>query len=71
MNTLGLSINAQKSVEGTLFTEFAKKLKGPNLEISPIGSGLIIQTIRVKSYFLRYVQEIFNLGIVPFERLSQ
>jgi hypothetical protein len=60
MTILGLSINLQKSVESNSFTEFAKKLKGYNgIDFSPLGPGLILQTIRSKAYSLRFTHELF------------
>lgn len=65
MQTLGLEINRQKSVESLKFTEFAKKLKGyDNIDFSPIGSGLILQTIRSSSYCLKFVQDLFIKDLI-------
>jgi hypothetical protein len=69
MKVLGLEINRQKSVESSVFTEFAKKLMGPGVDISPLGAGLIIQTIRTKAYAIRYIQELYTLGVVSFNNL--
>jgi hypothetical protein len=69
MDLLGLGINRQKSVESKTFTEFAKKLSGFGVKLSPIGAGLIVQTIRVRSYIVRFVQELYKMGIVSFDDL--
>lgn len=41
MSILGVSINMTKSVISSEFAEFAKRLKGPGVEYTPIGSGVI------------------------------
>jgi hypothetical protein len=46
MEALGLEIKLGKSVISTRFTEFAKKLKGPNLNFTPIGPGAILSACR-------------------------
>lgn len=72
MSSLGLSINRQKSVESKDFTEFAKKLKGfSGLDYSPIGAGLILQTIRSKSYSLRYIHELVSKGLISLVTLQE
>lgn len=71
MRALGLSINRQKSVESSIFTEFAKKLRGYNdIDFSPIGPGLILQTIRSKAYSLRYVHELFLMKLIHLYNLK-
>jgi len=54
MELLGLEINLSKSVISEKFCEFAKRLKGPNIDITPIGPGLI----------LRFIRDIFYIGNV-------
>jgi hypothetical protein len=72
MSSLGLSINRQKSLESKDFTEFAKKLKGfSGLDYSPIGAGLILQSIRSKSYSLRYIHELVSKGLVSLSALKE
>jgi len=72
MSSLGLSINRQKSLESHDFTEFAKKLKGYNdLDYTPIGAGLILQSIRSKSYSLRYVHELVSKGLISLVTLKE
>jgi hypothetical protein len=72
MSSLGLQINRQKSIESKDFTEFAKKLKGfEKLDYSPIGAGLILQSIRSKSYSLRYVHELVSKGLVSLVTLKE
>jgi len=72
MSSLGLSINRQKSLESKDFTEFAKKLKGfSDLDYSPIGAGLILQSIRSKSYSLRYIHELVSKGLVSISTLKE
>jgi hypothetical protein len=72
MTSLGLSVNRQKSVESKYFTEFAKKLKGySDLDYTPIGPGLILQTLRSKSYSLRYVHELVAKGLISITTLKE
>lgn len=71
MRNLGLEVNRQKSVESKRFTEFAKRLKGPSVELSPIGAGLILQTLRSKSYRVKFAMEIIFKGLVTLEGLAQ
>nr|UIW13882.1 MAG: RNA-dependent RNA polymerase [Rhizoctonia solani mitovirus 96] len=51
MTDLGLSISMGKSVVSKRFTEFAKLLKGPAIDISPFGAGEITSAFR-SSYFI-------------------
>lgn len=46
MAELGVSISLGKSIVSYKFTEFAKKLAGPGLDITPFGSGLILSALR-------------------------
>jgi len=46
MNELGLKISTGKSIISYRFTEFAKNLGGPGLDLTPIGSGLIVGALR-------------------------
>jgi hypothetical protein len=46
MSALGLEIKLSKSVISNRFTEFAKKLKGPQVDFTPIGPGAILSACR-------------------------
>jgi len=46
MAALGISISMGKSVISKRFTEFAKRLRGPNVDFSPIGAGAILAACR-------------------------
>jgi hypothetical protein len=46
MGSLGLEISSGKSVISMRFTEFAKKLKGPSVNFTPIGAGAILSACR-------------------------
>jgi len=47
MNDLGIEISLGKSVISARFTEFAKRLQGPNdLDFSPIGAGAVLAACR-------------------------
>uniref|UniRef100_A0AAU7YEH1 RNA-dependent RNA polymerase n=1 Tax=Exserohilum turcicum mitovirus 5 TaxID=3229029 RepID=A0AAU7YEH1_9VIRU len=67
MKSLGLSINLSKSVISSRFTEFAKVWLGPReLNLSPLGPGLILQAMRHKFYVPRMIIEGRNLGLIPY-----
>lgn len=46
MNSLGLTIKDGKSVISHRFTEFAKNLRGPGLNITPVGAGAVLAACR-------------------------
>lgn len=46
MKSLGVSISLGKSVISNRFTEFAKTLRGPQFNISPIGAGAVLSATR-------------------------
>jgi hypothetical protein len=46
MSSLGVSISLGKSVISNRFTEFAKTLRGPGCNLSPIGAGAILSATR-------------------------
>jgi len=72
MKTLGLEINRQKSVESDKFTEFAKKLKGfEGLDYTPIGPGLLVQTIRSRAYSIRFTMEIVAKGLFHLDSIKE
>jgi len=50
MKILGVSINLSKSIVSSEFAEFAKVWRGPNIDITPIGPGLILRTVRSEPY---------------------
>nr|QTE76052.1 RNA-dependent RNA polymerase [Neofusicoccum parvum mitovirus 3] len=64
MNNLGVDINLSKTLESKSFAEFAKKLRGPGLDISPIGPGLILRSIRSKFYTSRLISELVDMNLV-------
>lgn len=69
METLGVGISLGKSVSGKTFTEFAKLLRGPGVDISPIGPGLILRSIRDKFYIVRLVSELIDMNLVRFHEV--
>lgn len=46
MKSLGVSISLGKSVISNRFTEFAKTLRGPGVNLSPIGAGAVLSATR-------------------------
>jgi hypothetical protein len=61
MKLLGVEINLDKSVISNRFSEFAKRLKGVNINITPIGPGLILRFIRDRFYIGAVVAEAIKL----------
>jgi len=61
MKLLGVEINLDKSVISDRFAEFAKRLKGSNINITPIGPGLILRFIRDKFYIGSLISEAIKL----------
>lgn len=62
MKLLGVEINLDKSVISDRFSEFAKRLKGPGINITPIGPGLILRFIRDKFYIGSLISESIKLN---------
>jgi len=60
MNSLGLEISTGKSVISTKFTEFAKRLRGCQYDISPLGPGLILQCLRNRYYICVLIYELLR-----------
>lgn len=63
METLGVSISLGKSIVSDRFTEFAKKLRGPTTEFTPLGAGLILRASRYKFYLQPLLIEMFRLKL--------
>jgi len=70
MKTLGLEIQESKSINSSIFTEFAKKIRGPFLELSPIGAGLILFSLRNRFYICVLVWELLNRKLVSTQMFS-
>nr|UPW42115.1 MAG: putative RNA dependent RNA polymerase [Sichuan mountain mitovirus 8] len=62
MKLLGVEINLDKSVISDRFFEFAKRLKGPKINITPLGPGLILRFIRNKYYIGNVISEAIKLN---------
>lgn len=69
METLGLTIQEGKSINSSISTEFAKRLRGPLLELSPIGPGLLLYTLRNRFYICVLVYELLNRGLVNYRNV--
>jgi hypothetical protein len=61
MKLLGVEINLDKSVISDRFAEFAKRLKGPGIDLTPLGPGLILRFIRDKFYIGSLITEAVKL----------
>jgi hypothetical protein len=64
MKYLGVQINLSKSVESTLFCEFAKRWVGPTINITPIGPGLLLRLVRDTKYLAVFVREAWQLKLI-------
>jgi hypothetical protein len=62
MKSLGVEINLTKSVISDEFAEFAKRLRGPLVEYSPLGAGLITCFLRDKFFAGTMFLEASKLG---------
>jgi hypothetical protein len=72
MSALGLSISMGKSVISSRFTEFAKKLRGPNLNFSPIGAGAVLASCRSGYMFPALIRSALgNVILSPSEILDR
>lgn len=63
MKSLGVSINLSKSVNSFEFAEFAKNWTGPGVQITPIGPGLTLRSIRDRNYLAIYLLEGIKLSL--------
>lgn len=75
MKALGVQINLSKSVISTRFAEFAKLWIGPGFDISPLGSGLLLQSIRDRSSLTTLLaecieREFFSLRDLLYKNLQ-
>jgi hypothetical protein len=59
MNYLGVNISKYKSIESPLFCEFAKILKGHDIDITPIPAGLLLKSIRFPKFSLNILWDLF------------
>lgn len=70
MSILGVEISLGKSIVSPVFTEFAKKLLGPQLNISPIGPGLLLNTIRYRYYIVPLICDLLESGVSSIKYVS-
>jgi hypothetical protein len=68
-NEMGVKINLNKSVISKNIAEFAKKIKGFNINFTPIGPGLILRTCRNIEYIGVLLNEAFKLELVDYHSL--
>jgi len=66
METLGLDISTGKSICSSFLTEFAKKLKGPYGDISPLGPGLLLYTLRNRYYICMLIFEMLERNLCAY-----
>lgn len=60
MKHLGVSINLSKSVISDKFVEFAKVLRGPGIEFTPLGPGVILRFLRDGNYIGAVLAELLK-----------
>ena len=63
MNSLGVEINLGKSVVSDRIAEFAKRLVSPAQEISPIGPGVLLESLRRPAFIGSLLVEITSKGV--------
>lgn len=65
MKMLGVDINLTKSLQSKDFCEFAKRWIGPNgLDLSPLGPGLILRTVRNRFFLASLLAQMWDLGLI-------
>lgn len=69
MSMLGVKINLSKSIVSSEILEFAKLWLNPKYDISPIGSGLIIQAMRDKYSFISLVNIAWQRNLFQWSKL--
>lgn len=69
MNSLGLTIKDGKSVISHRFTEFAKTLRGPGINISPVGAGAILAACRSGYMFPSLIKSAMGTAITSTQEL--
>jgi len=70
MEILGVHINSYKTLVSSDFAEFAKKLRGKDIDYTPLGAGLVLRAVRY-NYFLpvMYKEAFENNMIQNFPQL--
>jgi len=69
MNSLGLTIKDGKSVISHRFTEFAKNLRGPGLNITPVGAGAILAACRSGYMFPALIKSAMYTAVTSTQDL--
>nr|QKW91256.1 RNA-dependent RNA polymerase [Botrytis cinerea mitovirus 9] len=69
MKLLGVEINLNKSVQSYDFAEFAKKWVGHDCDISPLGPGLILQSIRDKTFISNAIFELLRRNVHSYSSM--
>lgn len=65
MKMLGVDINLAKSLQSKDFCEFAKRWIGPSgLDLSPLGPGLILRTVRNRFFLASLLSSMWDLGLI-------
>jgi len=59
----------QKSIVSNELIEFAKMIKGKNINYTPIGPGLILRTIRDNRFIFSLLNEMFRLELLNLDSL--
>lgn len=63
--SLGIKISDHKSIISTVVCEFAKRIEGPSVSLTPVGAGAVLQGVRFKAMLYNSLIECFNIGINP------
>jgi hypothetical protein len=69
MESLGLVIKEGKSVISHRFTEFAKRLQGPSLDLTPVGAGAILAACRSGYMFPALIKAAMGTAVTSTQDL--
>jgi hypothetical protein len=64
MRHLGVNISLYKSIISKRFVEFAKVLRGPNFNITPLGPGVILRFLRDGNYIGAILSELIKVQFI-------
>lgn len=71
MEALGVEISLGKSVISSKFTEFAKRLKGVKLDVTPLGPGLILNSFRYHYLRMSLFKELYDKSLIRWTHFGK
>lgn len=65
---LGIGVSLSKCITSSRLCEFGKRLKGPSINLTPLGAGLILQQLRSRAAIVPVLAEMVRLELIsnPF-----